>query len=143
MTKCQDPVWDADAMMLLLSPGLADPVEYLEVDVGYDGGMWAARVSNPTGYMNATSVPVPCREAGLRYEVGLLEESGWTAEVDVPATLLGKSAFQAGERLRGNILRWNDFPRNLTAWSESMCDGVSECNPAHAARYFGALLLLP
>ena len=48
-STCNSAITDADAVGILISAGLPDPSQYIEISVNPNGAAAIAEVSNPTG----------------------------------------------------------------------------------------------
>jgi hypothetical protein len=144
-TQCHDTVWMADAVEFYISPGAISSTNYTEIDSSPMGGMWLGRIVNPSGYNPgpASYVNLPeCNTSGIQLTTSITQEA-YSAHLAIPFSfLLGSATKDIPKQWRANFYRWNEVPRNLTAWSPTSCDGVSPCNAPHVPKYFGHLKLV-
>eukprot|EP01012_Entosiphon_sulcatum_P066231 TRINITY_DN95359_c0_g1_i1.p1 TRINITY_DN95359_c0_g1~~TRINITY_DN95359_c0_g1_i1.p1 ORF type:complete len:231 (-),score=33.50 TRINITY_DN95359_c0_g1_i1:2-673(-) len=135
-SECADPVWNDDALELMIAPGLQDPVNYTEIDLSPKNALWGGHIFNPSGKTPQNTTMIPCTTPGLQWHARI-EDPGWTAVLTVPLPLIGGSG--TTPYWRANFYRTDqakDAPqREFSAWSATRASPPN----FHIPAFFGVL----
>ena len=147
-SHCFDNVWQGDAAEFYLSDNLADTQQIVnEIDVSaVAGGVWAAKINNPTGYFPDSHVQISCSD--ITVAKGRFE-AGWNASLTIPMHVVTKKQ-PVPKAWRINFYRMDydmsgqaedKHALNASAWGVTQCDGHTRCNIEHIPKYFGVAVL--
>jgi len=163
-SQCFDKVWQGDAAEFYLTDNLADMEQSVtEIDVSpMEGGVWAARIHNPTGYRPLSHVQIPCDKLVVSKD---RVPGGWNASLSIPWQVLTNNTAVVPQAWRINFYRMDYSSSNddsmpvvglpaatasknkhaahtASAWAVTHCDGQKRCNVEHIPKYFGVAVLV-
>lgn len=142
-----DPVFMEEVVEVFLAPG-CDLAHYYEVNVSPRNTVFDAFIVNPDGWNPGEGTDFGWNCEGIRTAVlvdGTLDDRtdidrGWSVEIAIPFSGLGRPTPRPGERWRINLFRidLSPEPAEFQAWSPTLV--VPE--RFHVSRRFGTLFFV-
>ena len=159
---CNSAIYNLDVVEMFISPGLADPKCYSELDLSLANTPFFSGIINPNlNHTGISNVLIDCATSGIVHTTTPVEySSSWTATFKVPLALLNSPhgcpdapspSPQQNSMFRANFFRINaktDAIAESQKCSPDTCDYLAwspnyVSPPAfHEPHYFGALVLV-
>lgn len=140
-TERDEPIYDEEVVELFIAPGLADPVDYLELEVSPNGVLLDVRIHNPTGLRADMVADFDWDCPGIRWHALRDDDNnGWQAILAMPLAELAGSE-EIPTQWRANfyrIERPRDGADEFSCWSPVLVEPADFHTPSR----FGTLELV-